>query len=333
MRTIRPADLAKQAAKAAKSGQGTMIWGAPGIGKSEIVYQLGDQFNAKVFEIRANLFDPVDVRGGLKVVEQQDGTYRTKYGVPEDYPDANYPGTVLLFIDDLTHAPKATQNALLQLLLCKRIGTYELPPNTIIIAAGNRSFDRAGAVEMTTAVKSRFRHYVMDPHIDDFCAHAHKISMDPSIPAFLRYRPNLLHDIDTQDYAFPTPRTWSFVNEALPFIDDDGFYDIASCVGDGAAGEYLSFRKIYHDLPDIDQILRSPGSVRVPDSPSTLYAVAGALSARANQQDIKSIMTYLRRLPTEYQVVAVKDILGKDQTLATEQAVQQYITDNASVIF
>jgi len=333
MRTIRPADLAKQAAKAAKSGQGTMIWGAPGIGKSEIVYQLGNQFNAKVFEIRANLFDPVDVRGGLKVVEQQDGTYRTKYGVPEDYPDASYQGTVLLFIDDLTHAPKATQNALLQLLLCKRIGTYELPPNTIIIAAGNRSFDRAGAVEMTTAVKSRFRHYVMDPHIDDFCAHAHQIGMDPSIPAFLRYRPNLLHDIDTQDYAFPTPRTWSFVNEALPFIDDDGFYDVASCVGDGAAGEYLSFRKIYHELPDIDQIIRSPGSVRVPDSPSTLYAVAGALSARASQQDIKPIMTYLRRLPAEYQVVAVKDILGKDRTLATEQAVQQYITDNASVIF
>ena len=137
MRTIRPADLAKQAEKAAKSGQGIMIWGAPGIGKSEIVYQLGDTLNAKVFEIRANLFDPVDVRGGLKVVEQMDGTYRTRYGVPEDYPDTNYQGTVLLFIDDLTHAPKATQNALLQLLLCRRIGTYELPPNTIIVAAAS----------------------------------------------------------------------------------------------------------------------------------------------------------------------------------------------------
>jgi len=186
---------------------------------------------------------------------------------------------------------------------------------------------------MTTAVKSRFRHYVMEAHIDDFCAHAHKIGMDASIPAFLRYRPNLLHDIDAAAYAFPTPRTWSFVNDALPFMDDDGFYDIASCVGDGAAGEYLSFRKIYHDLPDIDQIVRSPGSVRVPDSPSTLYAVAGALSSRANQQDIKPIMTYLRRLPAEYQVVAVKDILGKDRSLAVEPSVQQYITDNASVIF
>ena len=333
MRTIRPADLAKQAVKSAKSGQATMIWGSPGIGKSEIVYQTGKTLNAKVFEIRANLYDPVDVRGGLKVVEQMDGTYRTKYGVPEDYPDTNYQGTVVLFIDDITHAPKATQAALMQLLLMDRIGTYQLPPNTIKIAAGNRSYDRAGAVGMTSAVQSRFRHYTLEPHIDDFCAHAHQIGMDPSIPAFLRYRPNLLNDMDTTESAFPTPRTWSFVNEALPFIDDDGFYDVASCVGDGAAGEYLTFRKIYHDLPDIDQIIRSPGSVRVPGSPSTLYAVAGALSARASQQDIKPIMTYLRRLPAEYQVVAVKDILGKDRTLATEQAVQQYITDNASVIF
>ena len=221
----------------------------------------------------------------------------------------------------------------MQLLLMDRIGTYQLPPNTIKIAAGNRSFDRAGAMGMTSAVQSRFRHYTLEPHIDDFCAHAHRIGMDASIPAFLRYRPNLLHDMDTNEGAFPTPRTWSFVNNALPFINDDGFYDIASCVGDGAAGEYLSFRKIYHDLPDIDQIIRSPGSVRVPDSPSTLYAVSGALSSRANQQDIKPIMTYLRRLPTEYQVVAVKDILGKDRTLATEQSVQQYISDNASVIF
>ena len=333
MRTIRPTDLAKQAENAAKSGQAVMIWGSPGIGKSEIVYQLGDTLNAKVFEIRANLYDPVDVRGGLKVVEQMDGTYRTKYGVPEDYPDSSYPGTVVLFIDDITHAPKATQAALMQLLLMDRIGTYQLPPNTIKIAAGNRSFDRAGAMGMTTAVQSRFRHYTLEPHIDDFCAHAHKIGMDPSIPAFLRYRPNLLHDMDTTEGAFPTPRTWSFVSNALPFIDDDGFYDIASCVGDGAAGEYLSFRKIYHELPDIEQIVRSPGSVRVPDSPSTLYAVAGALSARANQQDIKPIMTYLRRLPSEYQVVAVKDILGKDRSLASEASIQQYISDNASLIF
>ena len=76
-----------------------MIWGPPGAGKSEIVYEVATELNAKLFEVRANLFDPVDVRGGLKVVEMKDGTYRTRYGVPEDYPDSDYQGTVIIFID------------------------------------------------------------------------------------------------------------------------------------------------------------------------------------------------------------------------------------------
>ena len=85
-----------------------------------------DKLNAKVFEIRANLFDPVDVRGGLKVVEQLDGTYRTRYGVPEDYPDSKYQGTVLLFIDDLTHAPKLHKCA---------AAAVAVPPNRYIRAS------------------------------------------------------------------------------------------------------------------------------------------------------------------------------------------------------
>ena len=41
MRTIRPSELAKQAELAAPAaGQSIMIWGAPWIGKSEIVYQI-----------------------------------------------------------------------------------------------------------------------------------------------------------------------------------------------------------------------------------------------------------------------------------------------------
>ena len=78
MRTIRPSDLTAEIKANALAGLPTMIWGGPGEGKSEIVYGVSKELNAKLFEIRANLFDPVDVRGGLKVVEQEDGTYRTR---------------------------------------------------------------------------------------------------------------------------------------------------------------------------------------------------------------------------------------------------------------
>ena len=41
----------------------TMIWGGPGIGKSEIPQQVADDLGVKLLDFRANLFDPVDVRG------------------------------------------------------------------------------------------------------------------------------------------------------------------------------------------------------------------------------------------------------------------------------
>ena len=167
MRTIRPSQLANELRANARANIPTMIWGPPGIGKSQIAYQIAEDLNAKMFELRANLFDPVDVRGGLKVVEQNDGTYRTRYGVPEDYPDSNYAGNVVLLVDELPNAPKATQNALLQLVLDKKIGTYTLPAGTAIIAAGNRSIDRAAVHEMPTPVKNRFAHYEIEANVDD----------------------------------------------------------------------------------------------------------------------------------------------------------------------
>ena len=141
MRSIRPKHLDDELKANALAGISTMIWGDTGICKSEKVYQLAQSMNAKLFELRANLFDPVDVRGGLKVVEQVDGTYRTKYGVPEDYPDSDYEGTCIIFIDELTAAPQATQNSFLQLLTTGKIGQYQAPKNTVFIAAGNRLKD------------------------------------------------------------------------------------------------------------------------------------------------------------------------------------------------
>ena len=331
MRTIRPRDLMAELKCNALADQPSMIWGGPGIGKSEIVYQLAQALGADLYEVRANLFDPVDVRGGLKVVEQEDGSYKTMYGIPEDYPPSDALKPIVFFIDELTTASKATQAALLQLLLNRRIGTYTLPANAVIVAAGNRARDRAVVHEMPTPVKDRFDHFTLEPNSDDFCAHALQNNVDPSIVGFVRYRPQLLNDPDPENNAFPTPRSWTRLSNKLPHLANE-FYGIASKIGDGAAGEFLAFRKLFHQLPDIDKIIASPSQVAVPTEPSATYAVSSALAARADDKTIKPILKYLRRLAPEYQVVAVRDIVGKDKTLVTNPEVQTWITDNSSVV-
>ena len=331
MRSIKPTDLISELRANAMANIPSMIWGGPGIGKSDIAYQFSALMNAKMFELRANLFDPVDVRGGLKVVEMQDGSYRTRYGVPEDYPDTNYQGAVVLFIDELPNAPKATQNALLQLLLNKRIGTYELPANTIIIAAGNRAQDRAAVHEMPTPVKNRFAHYQLEANVDDWCGWALKNNIDPSITGFIRYRPSLLHSVDATQNAFPTPRAWEMLNRKLPFMSDP-FYGCASLIGDGPAGEYLAFKSIYQDLPNIDDLIANPTTTKVPTETSLLYAISGALAAKVDTNNFENIMKYARRMPAEYQVVVVRDSLAKDSTLVNNPVFQKWTQDNAAVL-
>ena len=330
-RAIRPSDLTAELRANALADIPSMLWGPPGIGKSEIAYEFGASMNAKMYELRANLFDPVDVRGGLKVVEQEDGTYRTRYGVPEDYPDSNYQGAVLLLIDELPNAPKATQNALLQLLLNKKIGTYQLPPNTIIIGAGNRAQDRAAVHEMPSPVRNRFAHYTLEANVDDWVKWAMINNVHDSITSFIRMRPSLLHNTDGTDYAFPTPRTWAMLDRKLSYMTDE-FYGCASLIGDGPAGEYLSYKAIYKDMPDIDQIIEKPSTSTVPTDTSVLFAVSGALAARADKDNFDSIMRFVRRMPAEYQVITVRDSIAKQQDLVTLDCFTKWTTDNAAVL-
>lgn len=331
MRTIKPSHLTAELKAKALAGIPCMIWGGPGEGKSELVYAVAQELNAKLFEIRANLFDPVDVRGGLKVVEMEDGSYRTRYGVPEDYPDSDYQGTVVIFIDELSTAPKATQNSLLQLLTTGKIGTYECPKNTIFFAAGNRASDRAAVHEMPTPVKNRFAHYTLEANIDDWVAWAVNNDIDESVVSFLRYRPSLLSAADATQNAFPTPRAWAYVSKSMPFMADP-FYGVASLVGDGPAGEYAAFKAIYQDVPDIDELLAKPTTTKVPDKTSVLYAICGALSSRADANNFEAIMKYTKRMPAEYQVVVVRDCLAKDRTLMQTEHFTKWTQENADVL-
>ena len=331
MHTINPQNLMKELKDCIIAGYPAMIWGGPGIGKSEIPEQVAQELGVPLIDFRANLFDPVDVRGGLKVVEMADGTYRTRYGVPEDYPDSDYQGAVALFIDEISNAPKATQNALLQLLLNKRIGTYQLPVNTIIIAAGNRAQDRAAVNDMPAPVRNRFAHYTLEANVDDWVKWAMTNNVDDSITSFIRMRPSLLHNTDGTDYAFPSPRTWAMLNRKLPYMTDE-FYGCASLVGDGPAGEYLNHKAIYKDLPDIDQIIEKPSTTSVPTDVSVLYAVSGALAARAAMDNFDNIMRFLRRLPPEYQVIIVRDSIAKQPDLVTLDCFTKWTTDNAAVL-
>ena len=337
MHSIKSSLLKQEIRANRQSGLNTMIWGGPGIGKSEIPAQIAEESGVKLLDFRANLFDPVDVRGIPYLAKMKETVkHFTRWAVPDVFPIVDRDGEEGIFlIDELPTAPAATQNAFLQLLITREVGNYKIPDGWSIIAAGNRLTDAAAVYQMPSPVRNRLAHYELEADLGDWVEWAVSNGVDTSVVSFIRYRPNLLYNFNPEDYAFPTPRSWSYVDKRLKLtkVDEESlFYGVSALVGDGAAGEYIAFRQIYTELPDIDHLIDNPHTYKVDDNPAVMYALSGALAARACDAKMENIMKVIKKLPTEFQVITVKQSLIKDKTIVQHNAVDQWISHNSTVI-
>jgi len=190
-----------------------MIWGPPGVGKSELVAQVAKSHEVPLIDIRLSQLEPSDLRGIPFRVD-----HAVEWAVPRMLPDASrHGGTGILFLDEITSAAPAVSAAAYQLILDRALGDYQVPDGWVIFAAGNRQGDRGVTYSMPTPLANRFTHYNFDVNLDDWVLWAHRNKIDERVIAFLRFRPELLFDFDPalDPVAFPTPRSWEFSHRAL----------------------------------------------------------------------------------------------------------------------
>ena len=315
----------------------TFVWGPPGIGKSQLMHQVASKLERPILDFRANLFDPVDVRG-IPFHEAIEGTNMTYWAPPSIFPYEHRDSPEgIFFLDELTTAPTATQNAFLQLCLDRKVGDYTLPNGWSIVGASNRLADMAAVYEMTSAMKDRWLHYILEPDVETWCEWAAENNISDVITSFIRFRPNLLHDFDPTYTAFPTPRSYQILDRKLRMNDNSEearfFSGVSAILGNGAAGEFVTFKENRDKMPDIDSIIRQPNAAKVPkDEPAIMYAIAGALAAKATSDNFDKICTYAGRMAPEFQVVLMRDALSRTRSLGSHPAYQQWVSKNATEI-
>lgn len=317
------------------------IWGAPGIGKSDIVAQVAAEASLPLIDVRAVLLDPVDVRG-LPAV--QDG--RAVWAQPDFLPRADRDGPAgILFLDELNAAPMSVQAAFFQLVLNRRIGEYQLPDGWRIVAAGNRQSDRAAAQRMPSALANRFAHIDVEADVQTWKAWAMRVDLNPLVVAFIDFRKPLLHlmpgakpddtslpAIPADARAFPTPRAWASVAKVADAPDDIRPALVAGLVGEGPAAEFEGFVRVWRNLPSIADIIANPDRVTIPNDPATLFAVSGALARKAERKTFDSIMRFARRaLGPEFTILMTMDATARDAGLKETRAFVDWATENQGV--
>jgi len=313
-----------------------LIKGRPGVGKTAVVKQACEQVGADMIWSHPVTDEPIDYKGLPDLNNGHEFAQFKPYGNMKLAISADKP-TVWMF-DDVGQALKATQAAMMQPLGDRRLDTHKISDHVLFVAATNRKEDKAGVTGLLEPVKSRFSTIVeMDTDLDDWCEWALQHNMPTELVAFVRFRPNFLVDWTPSNDIIngPCPRTIAKAGELqVGGVIPQGheFEIFAGAAGDAFAAEYTGFLKIYRNLPNPDVVLMNPEKFDVPDDPATLYALAGALASRANEENSERFFKAVSRLPGEFSVLTVRDALRRDDSLANVRAFIDWTIKNQSVM-
>ena len=216
------------------------IYGAPGIGKTQLVAQAAQELGVKMVNLDIQFMNPEDLvgipsqhtvnpveigedpikPGKFRVLDAGTGFSRSnpKINLPQDNGQDEKGG--FLFLDEMNRANKYVLNALMQFIQMGRIDTYELPDKWVIVGAGNRQADDPDAdiQELPIALADRFTRVNYVPRYEDWDTWASKnFRIMPELVIFLKYNKMFFHrnDPDDNSAGFPSPRSWTLACKEL----------------------------------------------------------------------------------------------------------------------
>jgi len=308
-----------------------MLEGPTGVGKSSLVRQRAAARGWPCLDrFRASTMDSVDVRGICQIV---DG--RTKFFPPDDFPRADRDGEEgVIFFDEIDTGTMAVQAAMFGVVLDRE----NLPPGWRVASARNGAQYSRASGRLSQPLSARFGRIALDPDLESWTMWAAENGIVPEIVAFLRWTESRSNPLlskmpeGNSEEQFPTARGWERVSRLVEKAPAMTFQIAKANVGESAAVEFKGFLDVYRDLPKLVDIVADPKAARVPREPSQQFAVSAMLARVATDENFKSVVSYLKRLPVEFSVMAVTDAIRRDADLKQAPGFTDWATSSQAVV-
>jgi hypothetical protein len=297
-----------------------LLWGSPGIGKSQRVKQAGKAAFLEVKSIFPATRAPEDF-SGVPVVGP-DGKLRVEC-ILKAVRDLCDTGRGVLFIDEISCAVPAVQASLLSVVLDRLVGDVQIPQAVRIIAAANPPTEAAGGWELEPPMANRFAHmeaeqpsaaqwvnWLLGADKSDVqeVELAEKVVTDNWQASygyvrglmagfFDKFREGRLFKMPNngtkeRGRAWPSPRTWEMATRAvatcralgLPASIQHDF--LAACVGAGPAVEWTAWVK-NADLPKAIDVVTNgwaPDTQRVDRTVAVVAQVTDFVLSQTDQE-------------------------------------------------
>lgn len=318
-------EFAKFLPRAIERRRKVLAVGPPGVGKTLVFAQAAKQLEWDIITLCTPLLSPVKVGGYPRPPADPEGdaTHCLFDGIARAMRSTK--PTVLVF-EDLGMGNGETLKSILEFVQFGRIDGRVLPEHVVIGATSNDIGHGADVMGMIEPLKSRWDTILhVETDVQALIQYGLAVGWPSDLCAYLRNSPQAVHDWKpsksmTVDGA--SPRGW---DHAAGWINA-GFDDpevLGGCVGKGRASEYLSFRQLRADLPEIDVIIDDPENAPVPENPSARYLVATAVSSRMSTKTFGQCLKYLDRMPQMFRAFSIHDAV-----LAEHYKVDQKLVDD-----
>ena len=313
------------------------LLGSMGIGKSYLVREVAKELNMYVVEINLAQYEPTDI-GGMQMPDGDSmKVLKPKWLLSEEQRkeiiDQGYKG-IVYFFDELPQAPILNQNIFAQICNEYRVGDFVLPLTSFVTCAGNKMSDRSGTNQMPMHLKDRLTTIEIEPNLDDFANYMFSKNKDSRVVSWVRFQPEYLHKFDRDANAFPTPRSLERVSDILSWkeLDDDTRYHAISCqIGETASASLITHLNIHDKCPDLDEIVKAPETIEVPTDIAIQYATISGLVNKVNNDNMGSIIKFVKRFDGEFIAFFIKDSVAKNRDLLQNKDLRVYLSTDEKI--
>jgi hypothetical protein len=264
---------------------------------------------------------------------------------------AHHSGPIILMIDEYGKANPSVKNALLRLMLERKIGSYTLHPDSIIFATTNLGAEGVGDLLPPHARNRISVVTARKPNNVEWIEWGINNDIDHTLLGWCKDNPQLFHSFEEhinpddnpyifhpkqQRAAFVTPRSLEAASDILKArvgLDDMTVTAmLMGTIGARAAMDLMAFVSLSDQLPSLEDIKKNPSTAPVPTSAAAVCMVVYRTLATIERDWIDAWMEYMARLDKEAQGMFANNVrapkYGRREIVMFNKAFQQWALDN-----
>jgi len=343
-------DQAVNAIKVGGNKRTVLVQGHMGTGKSSILSTLAKELPTHTpcyFDCTTKDLGDITIPNIAKL---DDGTGFVSYLTNEELGvHLNKP--IVLMIDEYGKSNPSVKNAMLRLMLERKIGSYTLHKDSIVFATTNLGAEGVGDLIPPHARNRIVMSVMKKPTNLEWITWAINKELDPTLLGWCKDNPHLFYSFEDvknpddnpyiyhpkqQRASFVTPRSLEACSiwlEQRDKIDDTTLTSmLMGTIGERGAMDLMAFVKLADQLPSFESIKKDPKNAKIPTSASAVCMVIYRTLATLEKDWIDAWMDYMVRLDKEAQGMFANGVrnpkYAKQSMVMTNKKFTKWATDN-----